>query len=477
MVWGALLSTWVFVAAPARPELPDDLAVETTGDYVIVEAAPANAFETPAPRAIEFRAGAMLMVRAEAMRARRIIDLDESTIDNSAHTTFGLPTRLRAQLEARTDSFRMLAQVQDARTLSKPIGDPRAGFHQLFGEYHTSLRHGDLRFVFGRQEFVLGDAHLFAQAPWQAGARSWDGASLDFSSARGGVQLFAGSLARPFLSSKEPLVEHFKDQIALDWVLVGHYVVHTALRIEGLVWGTNRRDEIDTRKLVTTGLNLRGELAPGLEYAAEGQLQLGVIERLDLRQRHVAGHAFAKLDYLSPQGLGPEKKMKPGAFVLFDFASGTRCTTTEYDGLAPCTDGTSHDFDAAWMDQHRWFGYADRFRAQNIMDAAAGVRVQTQATEEIEIEIGATNHLFAFPQPGGRWHDANGERVGVAIDNRNAWAADEVDVSVELRRRWLTIDAGWQVVANLAGGRAVSGETIRQFIYLRAIFDLWSPWR
>jgi hypothetical protein len=411
----------------------------------------------------------MVMVRGEVTRTR--------TVDDVGDTSFGLPTRLRASLEARTRSFRMLAQVQDARRLADPLGSPRTGFHQLFGEYQTSLPRGDLRLRVGRQAYSHGDRHLFAEAGWFAGARSWDAVFLDFVGARGGVEVLAGLPARPLLSASEPLVDHWSSDFAFDWLLVGHYRIHDALRIEGLLWGTNRRDADDTRKLVTTGVNLGGELAPGLTYDAEGQLQLGVIERLDLRQRHVAGHAFATLDYLSPRGLGPLEQIKPGAFVQFDFASGTRCTTTEYDGLAPCTQGTNHDFDAIWMDQHRWFGFADRFRMQNVLDAAVGVRAQSKPTDEIEIELGVTNHLFAFAQPGGRWHAATGERIGVMLDNRDPWAAEEVDVVAELRYRALTVDAGWMLVANLSGGRAVSGEALRQFVYVQMVIDLWSPWR
>jgi hypothetical protein len=452
---------------PEGPEPP--LEVEETGDYVIVEAAPASAFESPAPRPIEFRSGALIMVRGGVTRSRTVADDGDSS--------FELPTRLRAQLEARTQSFRMLAQVQDARTLADPLGSPRTGVHQLLGEYRTSLPRGDLRLRVGRQEYVLGDRHLFAQAPWTPGARSWDGVFLDFASARGGVEVFAGSIARPFLSAKEPLVDHWKSEVSLDAVMVGHYLIHSALRIEGLVWSSNRRDLDDTRKLVTTGLRLSGELTPGLTYDADGQLQLGVIERLDVRQRHVAGHAFATLDYFSPRGFGQREQTQPGAFVRFDFASGTRCTTTEYSGLAPCTDGTSHDFDSIWMDQHRWFGLADRFRAQNILDAAVGARVLTKPSNELELELGVTNHVFAFAQPGGRWHAADGQRIGVVLDNRDPWAAEEVDVVAELRYRWLRFDVGWSLVANLSGGRAVSGEALRQFMYIQLIIDLWSPWR
>jgi hypothetical protein len=331
----------------------------------------------------------------------------------------------------------VLAQVQDARTIADPLGSARAGVHQLFGEHRNSFPRGELRVRVGRQEYIVENRHLFANAPWGAGARSWDGVFLDFLGARAGVEMFAGSMARPFLSASEPLVEHWKSETVLDWVLIGHVALHDALRIEGLLWGSNRRNADDARNIVTTGVHLRGELAPGLTYNADGELQLGVIERLDalagLRQRHVAGHAFAMLDYTSPRGLGPREQSRPGVFVQFDYASGTRCTTTEYSGLAPCTDGTNHDFDSPWMARHRWFGLADRFRAQNIVDAVVGARVLTKPTDKLELELSASNHVFAFAQPGGRWHTTSDQRVGVLLDNRDPWAADEVDVVAELR--------------------------------------------
>lgn len=435
-----------------------------------------SSFEPPAPRALEFRAGAMVLVRGDVTRTR--------SVDGEGDSLTDLPVRLRAQFEARRQRLRVLAQFQDARTIADPLGSPRAGFHQLLGEYRSSSRRGDLRLRVGRQEYVLGDQHLFAHAPWGAGSRSWDGVFVDFVGVRAGVELFAGSLARPFLSASEPLVEHWHAELALEGVLVGHYALHGALRIEGLLWGSNRRGTDDTRRLVTGGLRLSGELTPGLTYNADGQLQLGVIERLDQldalaggRQRHVAGHAFATIDYLSPHGLGPREQTRPGAFVQFDFASGTRCTTTEYSGLAPCTAGTNHDFDAIWMAQHRWFGLADRFRAQNILDATVGARALTKPTDELELELSVSNHVLAFAQPGGRWHAANGQRIGVVLDNRDPWAANEIDLVAELRHGPVAVEAGWMVVANLSGGRALSGESLRQFVYLQIIMDLWTPWR
>jgi hypothetical protein len=448
---------------------PEPIEVAESGDYVIREADPPSAFVEPRPRAVEFRVGAMLMERIETTRTR--------PIDGPGTTTITAPTRLRAQLEARTDHVRALAQIQDARVLGDPVGPARAGFHQLYAQYETTLARGRTLVVrAGRQEFSLANHHLFANAPWTAGQRSWDALFLGITGARAGLSVFGGSLARPLASAGQPLIDHVRSEIAIAWVIESYIALLDALVIDGVVWGDHRSDASGDRNVVTSGVRLHGSLAPGLRYEAEGELQLGLIQRLDLVQRHVAGHAFATLDYTSQRELG-SVHAKPGAFVLFDFASGSKCTTASYTALEPCTDGTSHDWDAAWMDQHRWFGQADRFRAQNVIDAAAGVRVTTRPSRALELALELSNHVFAFPQPAGRWHDANGGLVGVALANRSPWAADEIDLVVGLTRGWLSFDLGWMIVANLAGGRALSHEALRQFVYARATIELWSPWR
>lgn len=468
-----MLAVALLLAFVGEPE-PEP---ESTGDYVILAAQPPSAFASPKPRPLELRAGVLLWGRVEATRTRTVVpenDAGNGDVTNG-QTTQAVPTRVQARLELRGETLQVLAELQATRDLGDPSAAPRNGFHQLFATHEQQLPRGRLQLRFGRQEYVLGDTHLFGTAPWSANLRSWDGVVVNFSNARGGAELFAGSLARPLMSATQPLVEHVREQVELDAVARGWFDVSTALTLDALIWGRYGIED-DTRNLLTTGVGMRGVAAPGLSYVVDGQLQLGVIERLDLRQRHVAGHVFGTLDYLHPEALGPVRA-RPGVFVLVDYASGTPCTTTEDVGVAPCTEGTSHDFDSSWMARHRWFGFADRFRAQNVIDSAVGVRVQTEPRSELSLELELTNHLFAFAQPDGRWLDTGGNLIGVALDNRNRWAANEVDVVATLRWRALALDVGWMLVANLAGGRAVSGEALRQFGYVRMIVELWSPWR
>lgn len=466
------------VEGPGAPEepgesdfagTPDEVPVSESGDYVIVEAAPASAFEEPSPRALEFRAGVMTMVRP-GVRLSRGVDGEASSLTDA-------PTRLRAQLEARAPGLRMLAQLQDVYVLGEDPRSDRSGFHQLYVEATHPLPRGTLVMRAGRQEFELGSLHLLGTRAWLPGMQSWDAVRVAFEGARGSLGVFAGSLARPLLADSASLVEQVTSTPTLQWLIDGHYAIADALTVEGLISGSHRRDSADTRNIVTYGLRLYGDIVPGLSYAAEGQLQTGSIEGPVRRQRHLAGQAYGVLSYLTPRGVGAGKRTKPGAFLSLDFASGTECTTTDYAGLAPCTEGTNHDFDAPWMRRHKWFGHADRFRAQNVIDGAVGVRVVTTPMDSLSLELGATNHVFALPEPGGRWHDVGGNLIGLELDNRDPWAADEVDVEAALGYKWMALKLGWLVVANLSGGRALSGEAINQLVYVMLVIDWWSPWR
>jgi len=440
---------------------------EPAGDYVIVETAPPMASGEPAPPPVEFRAGAMIMTRAEFRRAR--------TVDGESTPTTVIPNRLRAKLEAKARDVRAYAEFQEARNLGDPIGAPRTGFHQLFGEYDAKLRRADVLVRLGRQEYGLGTRHLFWIAPWGARMRSWDGARVTVDAPRGGVELFAGSLARPLLSSSLRLVDHIAASQALTWVVNGYVRAHEALVIEALVTGGHERDASQTRHLVTTGLHLHGELAPGLRYDAEGHVQLGTIEVGRAVIPHLAGSAFAELDYLTPEPVDPHNKLRLGATATFDFMSGSDCDSDSDaldDPSLPCSSTRSADYHSPWMARHRWYGWADRFWGGNVIDAALAVRSQAQITDDLRIDLQLVNHLFAFPEPGGPWRNTGGTLIGIDPDNDERLAAHEVDVEGGLRfREWLSFDIGWHVVTSLAGGRAVSGLAQWQRVYVQIVVD------
>ena len=442
---------------------PEDLQVEPAGDYVIVDAAPASAFEPPRPRAIEFTPGFMTMTRFGFTRSR--------SVDGEGSTSTVVPNRLRARLQARIGDLHALAEFQDARNLGDPIGPARTGFHQLYLAYETALATGgELRFVAGRQEWVDTSGHLSWPGPWGATMRSFDGLNLRTDGPRGGVDLFAGSFARPLLSSSLTLVDHVASDVRLLWHVGGHLKFGSAVSAGARILGNHQRTAAETRNIYTYGVELWGDLTPGLSYRLEGNLQTGEIEvrgaGATTSHAHLAGHAFATLDYMTPEGFGEDGRTKVGAFALLDFASGSKCDTTEYQGLSPCTAGTSRDFYSAYYGFHRWYGHADRFRQQNVIDAAVGAKARVAATKELRLDMVLTEHVFAFPEPGGRWHAFDGALIGVDPDNRNPWASNEVDVEAWLTYRWLRFDVGWLINANLGGGRAVSGEALRQFLYV-----------
>ena len=448
--------------APA-PDSAEAFA-EDTGAYVIVDAAPLEPSTERAPPPVEFEAGAMIMVRPEFRRTR---DLEGESTPSTI-----VPTRLRARFEARARDFRIHASFQEARNLANPIGSPRLGFHQAFGEYDAELRNAHLLVRIGRQEYGQGTRHLFWTAPWGAAMRSWDGARVSLDARRGGFEVFVGSLARPLLSSDLRLTDHVAERQALTWVLDGYVRVREALIVELLVTGGHERDATQLRNIVTSGLRLHGDIAPGLDYEAEGQVQAGEIGIGQAVQTHLAGTAFAELDYLTPKPVDRQGKLQLGAFARFDFRSGSQCETAEIDnpGL-PCTSGRNADFHSPWMARHFWYGHADRFWASNVIDGAVNLRAKTAATDEITIDLNLTNHIFAFPEPGGMWRNTGGALIGVDPDNRNPWAAHEADVEGRLEYRWIRFDIGWHLVTHLAGGRAVSGLAQWQRVYFEIFID------
>ena len=443
---------------PHEEAEPADTSEGGEVTYVIVDAGRLAPAIEPSPPALELRAGAMLMARSEFIRTRHV--------DGDSELRTLVPVRLRARFEARARRLRLLAEVQDARNLGDPVGSARAGVHQLLGEYETTLARASLRLRFGRQEFGLGTRHLYWTAPWGARMRSWDAVRLTTTFTRGGVELFAGSLARPLLSSSLRLADHVADDVAITWLASGHVRVRDALTLELSVAGAHQRTPEAARNIVTNGLRAHGELLPGLRYDLEGHLQIGAIERGRATQKHLAGSAFANLEYLTPEGIGPDNAIELGGVALFDFASGSRCSSTEVSGFTSCTEGTNTDYYSPWMARHAWFGRGDRFLANNVIDGALGLRVKTEPAEGVDLDFELINHVFAFPEPGGRWQSTGTALIGVDPTNRDPWAADELDAEATLRYRWFRLDLGWHYVHSLSGGRAISGVAAWQRIYI-----------
>ena len=442
--------------AAAEQAEPEQAEESEESDYAFHSPPPTTEPVPVHPRLRVF-AGAQLMTRTEFIRTR---ELDgESTPQTVA------PTRLRARLGAEAGDLKLLGEFQDARNLGDPLGGARMGFHQLFGAYEVELARAALRVSFGRQELADNTRHLFWSAPWGAGMRSFDAVTMKASFARGGIELFAGSLARPLLSSPQRLSEHVSSSVNLTWQARGWFEALEALHLDLYVSGAHIRNAGETRDIVTNGLYLHGKLYPGLSYLVDGRLQLGQIAVGRGVQQHLAGAVYGKLTYLTPEGLGAEHKLRLGGTVGLDFASGNRCTTTEFSGFGSCTDGVNRDYYAPWMARHAHFGRGDRFLSNNVIDQLVGLRLLHQAFDKLSLELDVFNHLFIFPEPGGRWQSISTAIIGVDPDNQNRWAADGVDIEATLRYAWLRLDLGWHLVQSLAGGRAISGVSSWQRVY------------
>ena len=380
-----------------------------------------------------------------------------------------VPLRLRARLSARAGPFDAQLEVQDARPLSSEPTDSRSGIHQLSFGFRWQLAKGELTLRLGRQEFISWTQHIYANRRWNHGMRSWDGLHFAALWGPGGIELFAGLLARPLLSAQVPFEEHWREEFALTYTAQGYLRLHDALVLELSVAGRHTREANDRRDIANLGTRVRGELPWGLSYQAEGHLQLGRVRVGDRDPRQLAGAGYMQLAWLSERGWARDRS-KPGVDLAADFASGGGCQTTQFEGLDPCSDAAwRHDFDSPWTAHHRWFGHADRFRAINVLDYRAGLHLKNKLFAEAELDLAIYNHVFRMVHPGGQWVDVGGDLVAVDPGNRDPWLSNELELNVRWRWRWLEIETAWMLLVPLSGGRALRDEALGQRLYVWAL--------
>lgn len=498
---------------PTTPEAPPPSVVEAP---TYVEATPEGA-DRPVPsdleqvraRQLRIVAGGMFMTRPQLDHATSV-DGTSASVPGDYWTNYAYHMRLRARLGFDAGAVGLRIEPQVARTMShsntsegesgRGIGPARDGLHQAYLNYSSPLatKGGDtvaLHLRVGRQELNVGTSHVYGPAPWAAGMRSWDGLHLHLEGERGGLRMFAGSLAHPFLSAPQSLGDHLGDALELTWIGQGYWTFGPAATVELGVFGNHSHGGAglseSQRDIYTPNLTLNGQIYEGLRYHVEGHLQLGWYDNT-ARQVHRAGQAMGKLSYRSPvlggRGASSENpedpsarpprrtQMRAGGWLGVDYASGGGCSRTENDSVL-CNADIHRDFYSPWMARHGHFGWGDRFWASNVIDAFIGPKFDLALpSAKQSFEFLAANHFFAFADPTGQWRDTGGGSIGTPDpDNRNRKAANEVDMRV--RHVWktseltLTSDLGYVVVANLSGGRKISGERLRQRLYLMIVLN------
>ncbi len=323
------------------------------------------------------------------------------------HDQHFITTRVRVGLDARWRKLRVLAQVQDVRNFGTYPGSDdgtKLGLHQGFlevGDAQTYLR-------LGRQEISYGDERMIGPLDWQMAARSFDGLRLHHT--RGKLQLDAfGAVLRPqtrYVYTLPATMTQAQVWSKGDYLATfqASYVASPDFALDAYV--LYRHDSpLDTaptrdRDIVSPGVRVTGNLTPTFGYTAEGTIQGGRV----YDNAFFAYAASADLRYT------PRSTLRPLFGTGFAYGSGSANAigTEKVDG-----------FENFFPTNHKFYGYADLFNLQNLIDAHVTAQLRPDL---VESSIRLASSEAALQQEASVMAKRGGQNAAHKLGKRNTKA-------------------------------------------------------
>lgn len=372
--------------------------------------------------------------------------------------------------DARFGPVGIVVELQDVRAWGQSTNtvsdDPFTGAHQgyleLAGERLGRRERVSAFLRVGRQELVLWSRRLIANSPWQPGMRAFDAARARVDVGRFGIEATGILLRQPRTITRpdDPSQTVRSAGEQLSWVEASAKI-HPAFNLHAITFVLNQAptetDITRDRLLVMPGLYAHGEPVAGLKYAVEGYGQYG-------KNGTRAHRAYAAAATVSYQVDVP---LQPTARVIYELASGSRCSGTP-ESAEGCDDDVARDFEDLSGAQHAYRGFADLAALSNIRDLSLGGSLFPTR----EIEFRADYHWFGLHEPSGRWMRTSGATVGRGWDPANTenTLGHEIDLLVGYEP-WeaLYVRSGYSAFVPTQAGALLGGNAPVHFVYLWVI--------
>lgn len=407
-----------------------------------------------------FRFRPMLEVR-ERFETR----IDPYTATGTGPDDYFVGSRVRLGVDAGFESLRMLAEIQDARTLGQfPVGRDDGstfGLHQ--GYLELQLRDGRIRL--GRQEISFGRQRLLGAANWSTAGRAFDALRTQWTF--GDVELdLVGAIARWVRtieysvdvgdppSSETRSVRSEGDYLAgihatwspLDDFAVDLYALYRHDGPTEPAAGADPSPAVErSRDIVAPGLRIYyGQPLDGLSYELEFASQAGRAED----ERHLAFGLAAELGYAF------RVPARPGLYLGGAYATGG----------SPGDDIT--EFDNFYPTNHGHYGVVDLMGWRNTVNGFLKVAL---APTDLPLRIHLSPYVHALAEPSERWASAGGATVGRLETNEERLLGYELDFDVALPLRdWFSLSAGYGVFFPAAAAENLGHSDPTHWAYLMA---------
>ncbi len=393
-------------------------------------------------------------------------------------------SRARLGLRASRRFVAAVVTLQDARVLgwlpgaaasaSRPgtgIFEPYRAYLELFDD---AVRDGGgeplVRARIGRQPITWGEGRLVGDKDWLARGGALDAArvELQFGDGLTEVELLAAMLAMPG-PVPQPLgsttgAARLEGSGAQLYGLANRWDVFPLLKLELGVLARIAREPLPVELVrgdtYVVDLRVHGAWR-GVDYAAEGALELGRVASFGTNRELFAGAAAARVDWQTALPLD----VRFGAFGSYasgDDSGGTGATQHRFDPILPTV--------------HEHHGMMDLLGWSNSLDV--GARVAARPLTQVDV---ALRYAFlGLAEPTDRWTAGSLAPIGVAPANDSRSLAHELDLRVAYEPwRGVSFDAGYGIAATGSGARAIleaSGHgapELLHFAYLATSARVW----
>lgn len=369
------------------------------------------------------------------------------------HDQHFVTQRVRVGFDARWRKLRVMTQIQDVRNFGSFPGlddGTKLGMHQGFLEVGDGRSYMRL----GRQEIAYGDERMIGPLDWQMAARSFDGLRLHLNHGKLDLDAFAAVL-RPqtrYVYTVPATMTQAQVWSRGDYLATfqATYTASPDFAMDAYV--LYRHDSpLDTaptrdRDIVSPGVRVIGKITPTFGYTAEGTIQGGRIND----NAFFAYAASADLRYT------PRSTLRPllGAGFAYGTGSSNATGTEKVDG-----------FENFFPTNHKFYGYADLFNLQNLVDAHVTAQLRPEHTP---LTARFDAYYFAQQQASGLWTNAGGARLGQnsAGDSRSLGSEIDLTVGYTFMQR-LLLTGGYSVFVPMDAAKRLGHDEVQQWFFVQ----------
>lgn len=388
-----------------------------------------------AAHAADLQGGVELRVRPEIRTAQSF---------RSDDATLRVLQNAKGTLHVEQGPVRAHVELQDVRSWGERDSltvVPGAAVHQGYahlGDDTTWLR-------IGRQEMRIQGGFFVADAPFNIARRSFDAVRGQLGVGRFQGEAFVTMLTPP---TRATPADRSTNGAVLTGLFAGIRPVDP-VTVTGMLFASSVDTLTDRRTWAAPGLRLH-VVHERLDLDVQGLVYTGRAGDTPIAAQHLVARVAQ----------GVDAPLEPVVTLMIDLSSGQPCAATSTE---VCVVDRIGEPELRIARNHLLRGLADQMAVGNLLHVGAGLAT----TLHERVATGVQGHGFAMTDPRGPWRAFNGTVAGFDPTNDDRALAAELDAVATWRPvDGVRIEGAYAVVAPLAAGRRLGGDTLNHVAWL-----------